>query len=99
MQRNSIGAVTINEKIGKNDKDVNIEDTVQTLKGSHSEGLKVADPQQKFEQQGASVMDSPFLRRLCDEVAKRSTENSKALRISLKRFLQSRQFNFHNRQL
>ncbi|GFT91451.1 hypothetical protein TNCV_4286061 [Trichonephila clavipes] len=54
----------------ENDEDVNVEDTKPTLKISHSEGIKAVETTlQYFAQQGASVMDLLFLRRLYDEAA------------------------------
>ena len=71
-----IAAVTVNEKMLKKDEDVDVEDsTVQAPKISHSEGLKAVETTlQYFEQQGASVLDLLFLRRLRDEAAKRRVQ-------------------------
>ncbi|XP_023231971.1 jerky protein homolog-like [Centruroides sculpturatus] len=71
-----IAAVTVNEKMLENNEDVDVEDsTVQAPKISHSEGLKAVETAlQYFEQQGASVMDLLFLRRLRDEAAKRRVQ-------------------------
>ncbi|GFU95777.1 hypothetical protein TNCV_3646591, partial [Trichonephila clavipes] len=83
-----IGAVTVNEKIPDNDEDLNIEDSVQTPKISHSEGLKVIETAfQHFERHEPSVMDIVFLRRLRDEATKCRVlygEDNTTLRISLK---------------
>ncbi|GFW24474.1 uncharacterized protein TNCV_607151 [Trichonephila clavipes] len=38
-----IAVVTVNEKMPENEEDANVEDTVQTSKLSHSEGLKVVE--------------------------------------------------------
>ncbi|GFU95776.1 hypothetical protein TNCV_697781 [Trichonephila clavipes] len=59
------------KKIPDNDEDLNIEDSVQTPKISHSEGLKVIETAfQHFERHEPSVMDIVFLRRLRDEATK-----------------------------
>lgn len=74
-----IAAVIVNEQMPENDEDIDDEDiTVQTPKISHSEGLKAVETAlQYFEQQGASVMDLLFLRRLRDEAAKRRAQCEK----------------------
>ncbi|GFU20825.1 hypothetical protein TNCV_5059591 [Trichonephila clavipes] len=55
--------------MSENDE-VYVEDIIHTPKISLSEGLKTAETElQYFEQQGASVMDLLFLRRLRDETA------------------------------
>ncbi|GFW50531.1 hypothetical protein TNCV_2888341 [Trichonephila clavipes] len=62
-----------------------VEDTHQIPKLSHSEGLKAVETTLSyFEQQGASVMDLLFLRRLRDEAAKHSMEET-IVRFSLKK--------------
>ncbi|GFV54027.1 hypothetical protein TNCV_3724601 [Trichonephila clavipes] len=56
----------------RNDEDLSVVDTVQTLKISRKEGLKAVETTlQHFKQQSASVEDLLFLCRLRDEVAKR----------------------------
>ncbi|GFU63316.1 hypothetical protein TNCV_661501 [Trichonephila clavipes] len=62
-------------KIAPNDEDVNVEDIEQTPKISHSKRLKAVDiVLQYFEEQGASVMEALFLRRLRDEAVKHKSE-------------------------
>ncbi|GFS49703.1 hypothetical protein TNCV_4344171 [Trichonephila clavipes] len=39
-----IVAATVDEKMSENDEDINVEDTVQTPKISHNEGLKAVNP-------------------------------------------------------
>ncbi|GFV80413.1 hypothetical protein TNCV_2149471 [Trichonephila clavipes] len=61
----------------KNYEEVNVEDTVQTPKVSFSEGVKAIETViQFFEQQGASVMNSPFLHRLCRFIIESSSGQS-----------------------
>ncbi|GFR09827.1 jerky protein homolog-like [Trichonephila clavata] len=73
-----IASVSVNDEISENDADIKVEDPVQTPKISHSEGLKAVETTlQYFEQQGASVMDLMFLRRLRDEAAKRTVQYEK----------------------
>ncbi|GFT66405.1 hypothetical protein TNCV_3208461 [Trichonephila clavipes] len=61
---------SVNEKIPENAEDVNVEDTEQTPKISHIEGPKAVETSLRYFEQGASVMDLLFLRRLRDETAK-----------------------------
>ncbi|GFU59541.1 putative RNA-directed DNA polymerase from transposon BS [Trichonephila clavipes] len=58
-----IAAVPVNEKLSESDGDVNVGDTVQIPKTSHSERLL-------RKQHGMSVIDLFFLRRLRDESVK-----------------------------
>ncbi|GFV73190.1 hypothetical protein TNCV_2374621 [Trichonephila clavipes] len=58
--------------------EVRLEYTVQSPQLSYNEGLKAVEAiLQYFEQQGASVMNSLFLRRLRDEAVKRKMHYGK----------------------
>ncbi|GFX57966.1 hypothetical protein TNCV_3069331 [Trichonephila clavipes] len=73
-----ITAVTVDEKTLENEEDVNAKNIVQIPKILHSERLKVVETViQYFEQQGASVMDLLYLRRLREEAAKRRMQYGK----------------------
>ncbi|GFT53043.1 hypothetical protein TNCV_4231951 [Trichonephila clavipes] len=62
---------------------VNDENTVQNPKVSHIKGLKAVETSlQYFEQQAAPVMNSVFLRRLCNEDAKCGVQHGKQQDIS-----------------
>ncbi|GFY08798.1 hypothetical protein TNCV_4659911 [Trichonephila clavipes] len=67
-------AVTVNEKIPKNDENFNVEDSVHTHKISYSLGLKAVKTTVQYFKPGASVMDLLFLRCLRDEEAKRRVQ-------------------------
>ncbi|GFU61438.1 hypothetical protein TNCV_845581 [Trichonephila clavipes] len=69
-----IAAATVNEKMPENDRSVNVEDTAQTPKISHSEGSKTIETAFKYFKQDASVKDLVFLRCLRDDAAKRRVQ-------------------------
>ncbi|GFX33520.1 hypothetical protein TNCV_1931871 [Trichonephila clavipes] len=61
MNTEIITVVTIDERMVENYEDINVEETVQTPKISHSEGLKAVEAILQYFEQGASVMDLRFL--------------------------------------
>ncbi|GFV61260.1 hypothetical protein TNCV_891071 [Trichonephila clavipes] len=71
----TVAAVSVNEKLSEKDKDLNVENTVQMPKISHSEVLRaVRTTLQDVEQQDTSVMILLFHRYLYDEAAKRRVQ-------------------------